>query len=142
MADARPKSFNERVIDDFRAHNGQITSGPFTGRSLLLLTTKGAKTGEERTSPLAYSRDGDRFVIVASKGGAPTNPAWYHNLRTHPDVTVEVGPERFRARATIARDAERRRLYDQHAAKMPAFAEYEKRTARKIPVVVLERASR
>jgi len=140
MADARPKSFNERVIDDFRAHNGQITSGPFTGRSLLLLTTKGAKTGEERTSPLAYSRDGDRFVIVASKGGAPTNPAWYHNLRTHPDVTVEVGPERFRARATIARDAERRRLYDQHAAKMPAFAEYEKRTARKIPVVVLERA--
>jgi deazaflavin-dependent oxidoreductase (nitroreductase family) len=140
MADARPKSFNERVVDDFRAHKGQITSGPFTGRSLLLLTTKGAKTGAERTNPLAYTRDGDRFVIVASKGGAPTNPAWYHNLRTHPDVTVEVGPERFPARATIARDAERRRLYDQHAAKMPAFAEYERRTARKIPVVVLERA--
>ncbi len=139
MADARPKSFNERVIDDFRAHDGQITSGPFAGRSLLLLTTKGAKTGDERTSPLAYSRDGDRLVVVASKGGAPTNPAWYHNIRTHPDVTVEIGPERFRAHATVAAEPERRRLYDQHAAKMPAFADYEKKTTRKIPVVVLER---
>ena len=140
MADARPKGFNERVIDDFRAHKGQITSGPFTGRSLLLLTTKGAKSGNERTSPLAYSRDGDRLVVIASKGGAPTNPAWYHNLRTHPDVTVEVGPEKFPARAEIAGEPERRRLYDQHAAKMPAFAQYEKKTTRKIPVVVLQRA--
>jgi deazaflavin-dependent oxidoreductase (nitroreductase family) len=139
MADARPKSFNERVIDDFRAHQGQITSGPFTGRSLLLLTTRGAKTGDERTSPLAYSRDGDRFVVIASKGGAPTHPAWYHNLRTHPDVTVEIGPDKFRARAHVAGEPERRRLYDQHAAKMPAFAEYEKKTTRQIPVVVLQR---
>ncbi|MDP9281181.1 MAG: nitroreductase family deazaflavin-dependent oxidoreductase [Chloroflexota bacterium] len=139
MADARPKSFNERVIDDFRTHNGEITSGPFAGRSLLLLTTKGAKTGDERTSPLAYSRDGDRLVVIASKGGAPTSPAWYHNLRAHPDVTVELGPERFRAHATVATEPERRRLYDQHAAKMPAFAEYEKKTTRKIPVVALER---
>jgi deazaflavin-dependent oxidoreductase (nitroreductase family) len=140
MASARPRGFNDRLIDDFRAHAGQITSGPFTGRSLLLLTTTGAKTGEARAHPLAYSRDGDRFVIVASKGGAPSNPAWYHNLRAHPDVTVELGPERFRARATVADDAERRRLYDQNAAKMPAFADYEKKTARKIPVVVLERS--
>jgi len=139
MADARPKSFNERVIDDFRAHKGQITSGPFAGRSLLLLTTNGAKTGDERTSPLAYSRDGDRLVVIASKGGASRNPAWYHNLRTHPDVTVEIGPEKFRAGAQPTGEPERRRLYDQHAAKMPAFAEYEKKTTRKIPVVVLER---
>lgn len=139
MASARPRGFNDRLIDDFRAHDGQITSGPFTGRSLLLLTTTGAKTGEVRTNPLAYSRDGDRFVIVASKGGAPRNPDWFHNLRAHPEVTVELGPEKFRARATVADDAERRRLYDQHAAKMPAFADYEKKTARKIPVVVLER---
>jgi deazaflavin-dependent oxidoreductase (nitroreductase family) len=139
MAYARPKTFNERVIDDFRTHNGQITSGPFAGRSLLLLTTKGAKTGGERTSPLAYSRDGDRLVVIASKGGAPTNPAWYHNLRANPDVTVELGPETFHARARAASEPERRRLYDQHAAKMPAFAEYEKKTTRKIPVVVLER---
>ena len=78
-------------------------------------------------------------MIIASKGGAPTNPAWYHNLRTHPDVTVELGPERFPARAHVANEPERRRLFDQHAAKMPAFAEYEKKTTRKIPVVVLER---
>lgn len=139
MANARPQGFNDRLIDDFRAHDGRITSGPFTGRSLLLLTTRGAKTGEERTSPLACSRDGDRFVIVASKGGAATNPAWYHNLRAHPEVTVELGPERFSAQASVADDVERRRLFDQHAAKMPAFADYEKQTTRKIPVVLLER---
>lgn len=139
MADARPLGFIDRTIADFRAHEGRMTSGPFTGRSLLLLTTKGARTGQERTSPLAYSRDGDRFVIIASKGGAPTHPAWYHNLRANPEVTVELGPEKFRARATMVDDVERRRLYDRHAAMMPAFADYEKKTGRKIPVVVLER---
>lgn len=139
MANARPQGFNDGIIDDFRAHAGQLPSGPFAGRSLLLLTTTGAKTGEERTSPLVYSQDGDRFVIVASKGGAPTHPAWYHNLRAHPEVTVELGPDTFRARAAVADDADRRRLYDQHVARMPAFADYEKKTTRKIPVVVLER---
>ena len=93
----------------------------------------------ERTSPLVYSRDGERFVIVASKGGAPTHPAWYHNLRAHPEVTLEVGKEKFRARASVATAAERRRLYDKHAERMPAFWDYEKKTTRKIPVVVLER---
>ena len=78
-------------------------------------------------------------MIVASKGGAPTNPSWYHNLRAHREVTVELGPDSFRARATVANDVERRRLFDQHAARMPAFADYEKKTTRKIPVVVLER---
>lgn len=142
MANARPRGFqgfNERLIEDFRAHDGRITSGPFAGRSLLLLTTTGAKSGHARTNPLAYHRDGDRFVVVASKGGAPTHPAWYHNLRAHPEVTLEVGPETFGARASLPGDAERRRLYDQHAARMPAFADYEKKTTRKIPVVVLER---
>jgi deazaflavin-dependent oxidoreductase (nitroreductase family) len=142
MTDARPsgfQDFNQRVIDDFRAHQGQITSGPFAGRSLLLLTTTGAQTGEPRTTPLAYHRDGDRLVIVASKGGAPAHPAWYHNLRAHPEVTVELGPDTFRARAVVTDDAERRRLYDQRVEKMPAFADYEKKTTRKIPVVVLQR---
>jgi deazaflavin-dependent oxidoreductase (nitroreductase family) len=139
MANARPVGFNDSIIAEFRANAGQMTSGPFAGRSLLLLTTKGAKTGEERTSPLVYTQDGDRFVIVASKGGAPTHPGWYHNLRADPVVTVELGPEKFRARSTVVGDAERRRLYDHHAAKMPAFAEYEKKTTRRIPVVVLER---
>jgi deazaflavin-dependent oxidoreductase (nitroreductase family) len=132
--------FNDGVIEDFRAHHGQITKGPFVGRSLLLLTTRGAKTGRERTNPLAYSRDGDRIFVIASKGGAPTNPDWYRNLRANPKVTVEVGPERFEATASVATGAERRRLFDLQASKMPAFKEYEKRTTRQIPVVVLERA--
>jgi deazaflavin-dependent oxidoreductase (nitroreductase family) len=133
--------FNQGVIDDFRSHGGQITKGPFTGRSLLLLTTRGRKTGGERTNPLAYTRDGDRVFVIASKGGAPSNPDWYRNLRANPKVSVELGPERFEANASVARGAERRRLYDLQAAHMPAFKEYEKRTSREIPVVVLERAS-
>jgi len=132
--------FNEAVIDDFRTHEGQITKGPFAGRSLLLLTTRGAKTGHERTNPLAYTRDGDRIFVIASKGGAPTNPDWYRNLRANPRVTVEVGPERFEANATVSKGAERRRLYDLQAARMPAFKDYETKTTREIPVVVLERA--
>jgi deazaflavin-dependent oxidoreductase (nitroreductase family) len=140
---SRPRSFggfNNGVIDDFRAHHGQITKGPFTGRSLLLLTTRGAKSGRERTNPLAYTRDGDRIFVIASKGGAPAHPDWYRNLRANPNVMVEVGPERFEAKASVAKGAERRRLYDLQAAHMPAFKEYEKRTSREIPVVVLERA--
>jgi deazaflavin-dependent oxidoreductase (nitroreductase family) len=133
--------FNQGVIDDFRSHGGRITKGPFTGRSLLLLTTRGRKTGGERTNPLAYTRDGDRIFVIASKGGAPSNPDWYRNLRANPKVSVELGPERFEANASVARGAERRRLYDLQAAHMPAFKEYEKRTSREIPVVLLERAS-
>jgi deazaflavin-dependent oxidoreductase (nitroreductase family) len=142
-ADRRPRppgGFNEGVIDDFRTHKGQITKGPFTGRSLLLLTTRGKKSGRERTSPLAYTRDGGRIFVIASKGGAPSHPDWYQNLRMNPRVTVEVGPERFEATASVAKGAERRRLYDLQSAHMPAFKEYEKRTTREIPVVVLERA--
>ncbi|HEV8534149.1 MAG TPA: nitroreductase/quinone reductase family protein [Candidatus Limnocylindria bacterium] len=139
----RPRygGFNQGIIDDFRAHRGAITRGPFTGRSLLLLTTRGRKSGRERTNPLAYTREGERYVVIASKGGAPTNPDWYRSLRTNPRVVVEVGPERFEAEARVAKGAERRRLYDAHAARMPAFAEYERRTTREIPVVVLDRAS-
>ena len=132
--------FNEGVVEDFRTHHGQITKGPFTGRSLLLLTTRGKKSGRERTNPLAFTRDGDRIFVVASKGGAPTNPDWYRNLVANPRVTVEVGPERFEAKASVARGAERRRLYDLQATRMPGFKEYEKKTSREIPVVVLERA--
>jgi len=131
--------FNDAVIADFRAHGGQITKGPFTGRSLLLLTTKGARTGQTRTNPLAYTRDGDHFVVIASKGGSPDNPDWYHNLRKHPSVTVEIGPVRFEAKARITSGAERRRLYDAQAARMPGFAEYQRRTKREIPVIALER---
>jgi deazaflavin-dependent oxidoreductase (nitroreductase family) len=135
-------SFNDALIADFRAHGGHASSGPFVGRKILLLTTTGAKSGESRTAPLAYSQDGDHLIVIASKGGAPTHPAWYLNLLAHPVVTVEVGDEVFQARASVAHGDERRRLYDAHAELMPTFAEYEKKTTRQIPVVVLERLGR
>lgn len=131
--------FNRQIIEEFRANGGE-TSGPFKGRPLLLLTTTGAKSGEERTTPLVYSRDGDRVVIIASKGGAPTHPAWFHNVSANPEVTVELGTEKFRARASVPDGEERDRLYAQQAAQMPAFSEYQEKTTRRIPVVVLERA--
>lgn len=127
------------MVADLRAHAGVSTRGPMAGRRLMVLTTTGARSGEARTSPVAYTRDGDAYVVIASKGGAPTHPAWYHNLVAHPDVIVEVDGQRFEAWATVTHGAERRRLYDAQAALMPGFAEYERRTERVIPVVRLER---
>jgi deazaflavin-dependent oxidoreductase (nitroreductase family) len=132
---SNPGNYNQIVIEKFRANGGKI-DGP---NQLLLLTTTGAKSGQPRTTPVAYSRDGDHLVIVASKGGSPTNPDWYHNLLANPIVTVELGSERFQARATVAAGQERERLYDQHAALMPGFAEYKKKTTRQIPVILLDR---
>ncbi|HKW07997.1 MAG TPA: nitroreductase family deazaflavin-dependent oxidoreductase [Candidatus Dormibacteraeota bacterium] len=122
--------------------NGEVTSGPFKGRQVLLLTTKGAKSGEERTTPLVYSWEDGKHVIVASKGGAPTHPSWYHNLRTHPVVTVEAGGEKFKAHAKVIGDEEYERLYKQHADENPSFWDYRKKTDRKIPVIVLERVEK
>jgi deazaflavin-dependent oxidoreductase (nitroreductase family) len=130
--------FNQRIIDEFRANQGKV-SGMFQDAPLLLLTATGARTGRKTTSPVAYTKDGDRFVIIASKGGAPTNPAWYHNLRANPEATVEVGTETFRVRATFPDRAERDRLFDAMSKVMPGFAEYQQNTTRVIPVVVLER---
>jgi deazaflavin-dependent oxidoreductase (nitroreductase family) len=114
----------------------------FKGARLLLLTTRGAKSGKERINPLAFTRDGDNYVIIASKGGSPTHPDWYHNVVANPEVGVEVvthsGVRQFRAHARIAEGDERRRLYDAQAAVMPNFAEYQKKTQREIPVIVLE----
>ena len=131
--------FNEDLIEDYRA-NGKASKGPFVGRQILLLTTTGAKTGTARTSPLVYTKDGDDLVIVASKGGAPTNPDWFHNLKAHPTVTVELGGDKFAARAKVAApDTERERLYAAHARVHPVFLDYVKKTTRRIPVVRLER---
>lgn len=136
---SNPNDFNQQVIAEFRANGGKV-GGPFAGSPMLLLTTTGAKSGQSRTTPLVYTTDGDRIVIIASKGGAPTNPAWYHNLVANPTATVEIGTETFQARATVAEGAERERLFNQQAAQMPGFAEYQKKTTRQIPVVILERA--
>ena len=131
--------FNANLIADIRK-NGKATSGPFMGRDVLVLTTKGAKSGQERSNPLAYTKDGDKLVVVASKGGAPTNPSWYHNLRANPVVTVEFGGDKFQARATVAKpESERLRLYEQHSVTHPGFRDYPKKTTRRIPVITLER---
>jgi deazaflavin-dependent oxidoreductase (nitroreductase family) len=132
-------AFNAAVIDEFRNNGGKVT-GMFAGAPLVLITTTGAKSGRRRTTPIVYTTDGDRLVIIASKGGAPTSPDWYHNLVANPDVTVEVPLETFEARARVAEEPERERLYRAQAALMPNFDAYEKATTRKIPVVVLERA--
>jgi deazaflavin-dependent oxidoreductase (nitroreductase family) len=135
-------NFNESLIADLRAHGGKATSGPFLNRDVLILTTRGAKSGEKRETPLVYHRDGDRIVIIASKGGAPTHPHWYHNLLADPDVTVELGGETFPAHAhSVEDDAEYERLYGQHAEMMPTFNDYRTKTSRRIPVVVLERSA-
>ena len=143
MTDPDPRAayaaMTAALISDLRANGGQVTSGPFAGRSVLLLTTTGAQTGQRRLAPVVYTRDGDRYVIVASKGGAPTHPGWYFNLVAHPVVTVEADGKTFGARATPAEGAERDRLYAAHAAVFPGFREYQLRTTRVIPVVRLER---
>ena len=135
-----PNDFNRGIIEEFRANGGTV-GGPFAGATLLLLTTTGAKTGRRGTTPLVYSKDGDRLVIMASKAGAPTNPAWYHNLLAHPTVTVEVGDESFAAQAVVVVGAERDRLFARHAEQNPGFLQYQEKTTRVIPVVTLVRAS-
>ncbi|HEY2980099.1 MAG TPA: nitroreductase family deazaflavin-dependent oxidoreductase [Anaerolineales bacterium] len=132
----KPINRNQSIIDEFRANAGKV-GGHFAGRTLLLLHTTGAKSKEERVNPVAYVRDGDRLVIIASKGGSPTNPAWYHNLLANPLVTVEVGTLQYQARAAVAEEPERSRLYDKMIEMMPSFAEYPRKTSRIIPVVVL-----
>jgi len=133
--------FNERIIAEFRANGGRVGE-PFEGMPLLLLHHTGARSGRARVNPLAYRRDGDRYVIFASKAGAPTNPDWYHNLKAHPNVTIEVGTDTIDVVATEASGAERDRLYADQARDRPQFAEYEQRTQRVIPVIVLTPAER
>jgi deazaflavin-dependent oxidoreductase (nitroreductase family) len=129
---------NKLVIDEFRANQGKV-GGRFTGRTLLLLHTIGARSGLERVNPVAYVTDSDRLVIIASKGGAPTNPDWYYNLVAHSLVTVELGSKKFQVRAKVAEEPERTRLYSKMAEMMPVFAEYQSRTTRVIPVIILRR---
>jgi deazaflavin-dependent oxidoreductase (nitroreductase family) len=128
--------WNRKIIDEFRANGGKV-GGMFDGKTLLLLHTKGAKSRQERINPVAYVRDGGRFVVIASKGGAPTNPDWYYNVVATPDLTVEVGTERFRVHATVAEEPERTRLYNKMVEMMPGFDDYRRKTTRKIPVIVL-----
>ena len=131
-----PADFNARIIEEFRANDG-VVGGMFEGMPLLLLHHTGAKSGQERINPLAYQRDGDRYVVFASKGGAPTNPDWLYNVRANPQVTIEVGTETIAAVASEAAGEERERLFRTQVENVPQFGEYEKQTDRVIPVIVL-----
>jgi deazaflavin-dependent oxidoreductase (nitroreductase family) len=133
---AAPADFNAAIIEEFRANAGRV-GGRFEGATLLLLHHQGAKSGRQYVNPVVYLPDGERYVIFASKAGAPTNPGWYHNLRAHPEVTIEVGAETIDATASVAEGSERDRLYDRQVGAMPRFAEYQAATERQIPVVVL-----
>jgi deazaflavin-dependent oxidoreductase (nitroreductase family) len=128
--------WNNKIIEEFRANGGKV-GGNFKNTPIVLLHTIGAKSGEERVNPLAYHKEGDKYVVIASKGGAPTNPDWYYNILANPTVEVEVGTEKFKAQARAAEEPERSQLYDAHAALMPGFNDYKKKTTRAIPVIVL-----
>jgi deazaflavin-dependent oxidoreductase (nitroreductase family) len=131
-----PHDFNAKVIEEFRANEGRV-GPPFENSTLLLLHHVGARTGEDRINPLVYMRDGDRYVVFASKGGAPTNPGWYHNLKAQARATIEVGTDTVEVIASEATGEERDRLFNAQVERFPQFGEYQRNTERVIPVVVL-----
>ncbi len=133
-----PNHWNTQIIEEFHANSGK-GGGQFADANLLLLHTLGAKSNQPRINPLAYLKDGDNFVIIASKGGAPTNPDWYYNILAHPEVTLEVGTEHFNAHATVPERQERDRIFANVVKQAPGFGEYQQNTSRIIPVVVLKR---
>jgi deazaflavin-dependent oxidoreductase (nitroreductase family) len=132
--------WNSRMIEEFRANGGKV-GGPFEGAPMLLLHTTGAKTGEARVNPMVYRADGDKMVVFASYGGAPKNPAWFHNLMAGGPASIEVGTDTFPVSARVTEGAERDTYWSKQKQDMPGFAEYERKTTREIPVVVLERVT-
>ena len=132
------KEFNQSIIDEFRSNEG-VVGGPFEGASLLLLRTIGAKSCLARTNPLAYLREDEQLIVIASYAGAPSNPPWYYNLLANPEVRVEVGSEKFTALASVVDEPDRSALYAKMASVMPDFSKYQAKTSRIIPVVALTR---
>ena len=130
--------FNKKIIEEFRANEGKV-GGYFENMTLLLLHTTGAKSGLPRLNPAAFTEDGNRLVIIASKGGADSHPDWYYNVIANPNVTIEVGTEKYDAVATVEQEPERTRLYDQMAVQYPGFEEYRQKTSRIIPLITLKR---
>lgn len=132
---------NQPIIADFRASGGP--TGVFSGAPILLLTTTGAKSGQPRTAPVVYTRDGDRYVVVASRAGAPVNPAWFHNVLVHRRVTIELGIETFDAVCSLPDGQERDRLFARYFADLPdalreLMSAYQLQTTRQFPVVVIK----
>jgi deazaflavin-dependent oxidoreductase (nitroreductase family) len=133
--------WNTKIIEEFRANEGRV-GGPFEGAPMILIHHIGARSGTERVTPLVYfPQDDGRMVIIASKAGAPTNPDWYHNLKANPEIDVEVGTETFPVQVTEAGGAEREGIWTRAVAAMPGFGEYQEKTTRTIPVLVLSRAA-
>ena len=132
------EEMNRKVIEEFRTNDGKV-GGNFEGAPLLLVNMVGAKSGESRTKPLAYLADGERYVVIASFAGAEKNPPWFHNLVANPECELEVGSDKFTARASVVDEPERTALYAKMVAQMPVFGEYQEKTERVIPVLVLER---
>jgi deazaflavin-dependent oxidoreductase (nitroreductase family) len=128
--------FNRRNIEEFRANHGRL-GGNFEGAPVLLLHSKGARSGDERVNPMMYMADGERYLMFASAVGADRNPAWYHNLLTHPDARIEVGDDVIEVHAVELKGAERDQTYAVQASRYPGFADYERKTTRTIPVLAL-----
>ena len=131
--------WNAQLIATLRGNHGEVPEGPMAGRPLLILTTKGAKTGGTREAVLTYSRDDGRYVVCATAGGSPTTPSWYYNLLSNPAVQIEAKGETFTATASVAPAGERERLWEQHVRERPEFADYPEMSGRTIPVVTLQR---
>jgi deazaflavin-dependent oxidoreductase (nitroreductase family) len=131
-------NWNDKVIAEFRANEGKV-GGPFEGAPLLLLETTGAKSGQQRISPLVYLADGDRLVIFGSNAGRPRHSAWYHNILANPSVTIEIGADKYDAIASVVTGEEREELWKKQVAAAPYFADYQAKTDREIPVIVLDR---
>jgi deazaflavin-dependent oxidoreductase (nitroreductase family) len=137
---SEPNDWNAKIIQEFRANGGKV-GGPFEGAPILLLHTTGAKSGKERVNPMMYRQVGGNYVVFASKAGAPTNPDWYHNLVSNPAVRAEIGAQTLELTARVASSAEREPIWAAQKADYPGFAEYEHKTSRQIPVVILEPAA-
>lgn len=138
MTDSDPATFEDNLIADMRAHGGKVTNGPLAGNPLLVMTSKGAKSGKRRRAILTFTRDGTDYVVAGSKGGAPTDPAWLHNVQADPKVTVEAENRTFDATASVTSDADRDRLWEKHVAALPHFAAYPAQSGRVIPMVRLK----
>jgi deazaflavin-dependent oxidoreductase (nitroreductase family) len=137
MSEWDPEAFENALIEDMRTHDGAVTSGPMAGHPLLIMTATGARSGQPRRAILTYSRDNGGFVVAGTAGGSPTTPNWVANVRAHPRVQVEAANRTFDATATVETGAERDRLWAQHVAVLPHFADYPKQTGRVIPMVRL-----
>ncbi len=141
MTDGTATTFEDDLIADIRAHGGKVTAGPLTGHPLLIMTSRGAKSGAPRRAILTFSRDGNDYVVAGTAGGSKVDPAWLHNLRANPVVAIEAEARTFEATATVVDAADRDRLWNQHVAALPNFAAYPGQCERVIPMVRLTAAA-